>query len=355
MQGWLPTQGMSHQDHWEGQQRLQRRSWPPKAEKNVGHVSSPPLTRLETLHNEQVDQGRSKSWSPARLCTAAMGGSDVLRRQGNCSAVHDHWTSRRIVRQITQFIWRSPQYITFCIITLLSFRYKYFIKHFVSQSPSVFFLLSDWPKFKPVWSKWRSYFYVSISCRYYDNGNNSRISEDTLMELLIHAGIITIPSAQAISQQQKTSLNYHLGTVSGAGLAQSVQGMAAGRKTHAVGIRVSVLSRIFSSQCHPYPTWGPTGLLSNGNNGHSRRSKADGSVKLITHLQLLQRSRSGSIHPLSIRLHGAVLNWLRTGTTLSLPYRVYHKTNSNLNLSTVDTEQEYGGGGGGGGGSSRSI
>jgi hypothetical protein len=37
-------------------------------------------------------------------------------------------------------------------------------------------------------------------------------------------------------------------------------------------------------------------------------------------LQLVPRSRKcGSIHPLPIRLHGVVLNWLSTGITLPLP------------------------------------
>jgi hypothetical protein len=40
-------------------------------------------------------------------------------------------------------------------------------------------------------------------------------------------------------------------------------------------------------------------------------------VKLTVHLQLVPRSRKcGSIHPLPIRLHGVVLSYLSTGTTL---------------------------------------
>jgi hypothetical protein len=40
-------------------------------------------------------------------------------------------------------------------------------------------------------------------------------------------------------------------------------------------------------------------------------------MKLTTHLQLVPRSRKyGSIHPLPLRLHGVVFNYLSKGTTL---------------------------------------
>jgi hypothetical protein len=46
-----------------------------------------------------------------------------------------------------------------------------------------------------------------------------------------------------------------------------------------------------------------------------------GCVKLSTYLQLMPRSKKrGSRHPLHISLHGIVLNYLSTGTTLSLFY-----------------------------------
>jgi hypothetical protein len=44
------------------------------------------------------------------------------------------------------------------------------------------------------------------------------------------------------------------------------------------------------------------------------------SVKLTTHLQLVPRSRKcGSTCPLPIRVHGVVVNYLSTGTTLPYP------------------------------------
>jgi hypothetical protein len=78
----LPTQGMSHQDHLEGSERESSAATPTAKELTTksGEERGTLLTRLEILHNEQADQGISESWSPARLCTAAMGGSDVLRR-----------------------------------------------------------------------------------------------------------------------------------------------------------------------------------------------------------------------------------------------------------------------------------
>jgi hypothetical protein len=67
-----------------------------------------------------------------------------------------------------------------------------------------------------------------------------------------------------------------------------------GLDDRAVGVRVSVGSRIFSSPCRPDRLWGPPSLLYNG----YRRLFLRG-VKLTTHLQLVPRSRKcGSIPPL---------------------------------------------------------
>jgi hypothetical protein len=104
----------------------------------------------------------------------------------------------------------------------------------------------------------------------------------------------------------------------------SVVGIATGYglDDRGVGVQVSVGSRIFSSLNRPDRLWGPPNFLSNGYRWLILRGKAwsGRGVKLTTHLQLVPRSRKcGSIHPLPIRLHGVVLNWLSTGTTSPLP------------------------------------
>jgi hypothetical protein len=67
-----------------------------------------------------------------------------------------------------------------------------------------------------------------------------------------------------------------------------------------IGVRVPVVSRIFSSPYRPDRFWGPPNLLPNGYRGFFRREKSGRGVKLTTHLQLVRRSRKlGSIHPLT--------------------------------------------------------
>jgi hypothetical protein len=62
--------------------------------------------------------------------------------------------------------------------------------------------------------------------------------------------------------------------------------------------------------------------ISNGSRDLFFGHKADRCVKLTTNLQLVPRSRKcGSVHPLSHRLHGAVLNWISTETIVTLRTR----------------------------------
>jgi hypothetical protein len=97
----------------------------------------------------------------------------------------------------------------------------------------------------------------------------------------------------------------------------SVFGIATGYQQDDIGagVRVPEGSRIFSTSSRP--AVGPTSLLSNGYKGAVSPGVKRQGVKLNTHLQLVPRSRKcGSIHPLPIRLHGVVLNYLSIGTTL---------------------------------------
>jgi hypothetical protein len=76
-----------------------------------------------------------------------------------------------------------------------------------------------------------------------------------------------------------------------------------------VGVRVPVLSIIFTSPCCPDRLWGQTSLLSNGYRGLFPRGYSGRSVKLTTHLQLVPRSRKVGLYIHSpIRLHSVVLN-----------------------------------------------
>jgi hypothetical protein len=76
-----------------------------------------------------------------------------------------------------------------------------------------------------------------------------------------------------------------------------------------VGVRVLVGSKIFISASLPDRHWGPPSLLFNGFRGLFPRGSSGRGVKLTAHLQLMLRSENrGSVNPLPIRLHGAVLN-----------------------------------------------
>jgi hypothetical protein len=66
-----------------------------------------------------------------------------------------------------------------------------------------------------------------------------------------------------------------------------------------IGIQVPAESRIFSSPRRPDRLWDPPNLLSNGYLQLFPRGLSGRGVKLITHLQLVPKSRKyGSIHPL---------------------------------------------------------
>jgi hypothetical protein len=66
-----------------------------------------------------------------------------------------------------------------------------------------------------------------------------------------------------------------------------------------VGVRVPVVSSIFSPSRSPDRLWGPLSLLSYGYRGLFPPGKSGRGMKLITHLQLVLKSRKcESIHPL---------------------------------------------------------
>jgi hypothetical protein len=69
----------------------------------------------------------------------------------------------------------------------------------------------------------------------------------------------------------------------------------------------------------PYQLWVPASLLSNGYWGLFNRGLSGRGVNLTTHLHLVPRSRMVELYLHSpVCLHGIVLDWLSTGTTLSL-------------------------------------
>jgi hypothetical protein len=66
--------------------------------------------------------------------------------------------------------------------------------------------------------------------------------------------------------------------------------------------------RFVTSPCHPNRFWGPSGLLSNGNQGHFPWRWNSQGVKLTTHFQLGLWSRYVNLYtPCPICLHGIVL------------------------------------------------
>jgi hypothetical protein len=65
------------------------------------------------------------------------------------------------------------------------------------------------------------------------------------------------------------------------------------------GVRVPVVSRIFSSPYRPDRLWGRPSLLSNGYRELFLREESGKGVKLTTHIQLVPGSRKrGSMHSL---------------------------------------------------------
>jgi hypothetical protein len=83
-----------------------------------------------------------------------------------------------------------------------------------------------------------------------------------------------------------------------------------GMDDRGVGVRVLVGARIFISPCRPDLIWDPPSLLSNGYRELFLLGQSGRGVKI----QLVPRSRKRG----SIRLHGVVLNYINTGTTLPL-------------------------------------
>jgi hypothetical protein len=85
-----------------------------------------------------------------------------------------------------------------------------------------------------------------------------------------------------------------------------------------VGVRVTEGARFFSSPRRPDRFWGPPTFLSNGHRRRFQRGWGGRSVWLTTLLQLLLEMWIYISIPCPTRLHGVVLNWLSTGTTLPL-------------------------------------
>jgi hypothetical protein len=84
-------------------------------------------------------------------------------------------------------------------------------------------------------------------------------------------------------------------------------------------IKTRVKNFLFSVSSRP--ALGPPNLLSNGYRGLFPRGWSGRGVKLTTHFQLVPRSRKfWSLHPLPIHLHGVVLNYLLTRTTLPFTF-----------------------------------
>jgi hypothetical protein len=97
----------------------------------------------------------------------------------------------------------------------------------------------------------------------------------------------------------------------------SAAGVAIG---YGLGVLVPIGASIFSSPLHPDRLWGPPSLLSNGYRRLFPRRLCGQGDKLITHLQVVPRSRMVELYLHStIRLHDVVFNYLSTGTKLLPP------------------------------------
>jgi hypothetical protein len=102
-------------------------------------------------------------------------------------------------------------------------------------------------------------------------------------------------------------------------LSHSVVGIATGYglDDQEVGDQVPVRARIFCTLCCPDRLWDLPSLLSNGYPGLLSRGLSGRAVKLTSHLQLVPRSRKHRLYVYthsSMRIHGVLLNNLRTGT-----------------------------------------
>jgi hypothetical protein len=92
---------------------------------------------------------------------------------------------------------------------------------------------------------------------------------------------------------------------------ESVVGIATGYglDDRGIGVRVPVVSRIFSSPRRPDRLLDPFNLLYDGYRGLFPREVSGRGVKLTTHFQLVPRSRTcGFIHPLPDTPSWLVLN-----------------------------------------------